>query len=327
MAQGQSLEARLARLDNLKEDPFSEAAIGELRRTLSDPSNILAARAAEIIGESGLSDLAPDLAVAFDRFMEDPTKSDKQCLAKTAIAGALNDLDYEDEALFFRGIRHVQLEWMWGDPPIDTAADLRGRCGFALARLRHPDAFFELTTLLVDLEPHARRSAVSSLGCLECERSELLLRMKALTGDLEPSVVGECFSALMRISPARSLDFVAGFLDHKDPRVAEGAAIALGESRQPEAFDLLRERWEGYPDPAFRKMLLLPIALFRSDEALDFLLGVVAQGPPALAARAVESLKLYRNDDDRRARIRRAIIDQDDATVSAAYEREFGPLT
>ncbi len=327
MARGQSLDARLASLENLKEDPFCEAAIGELRRTLADPSNILAARAAEIVGESGLSDLVPDLAAAFDRFMEDPTKSDKECLAKTAIVGTLNDLDYEDEALFFRGIRHVQLEWLWGDPSIDTAADLRGRCGFALARLRHPDTFFELTALLVDREPHARRSAVSSLGCLECERSELLLRMKALTGDFEPPVVGECFSALRRISPTRSLDFVAGFLDHKDPPVAEGAAIALGESRRPEAFELLRERWEGYPDPTFRKMLLLPIALFRSYEALDFLLGVVTQDPLALAAPAVTSLKLYRNDDDRCARVRRAVVDRDNATVSAAYEIEFGPLT
>src|SRR6516165_7673364 len=97
MAKGRSVEAKLAKLRSLRGDSLSPEAIGELRSALSDASNLVVADAAEIAGKAHATELAPDLVTAFDRFLEEPEKTDKLCRAKNAIGEALNQLDYSDE--------------------------------------------------------------------------------------------------------------------------------------------------------------------------------------------------------------------------------------
>jgi hypothetical protein len=54
--------------------------------------------------------------------MIDPAETDKLSLAKTAIVEALNQIEYDDEAISLRGIRHVQFEPRWGEPQDAAAA-------------------------------------------------------------------------------------------------------------------------------------------------------------------------------------------------------------
>jgi hypothetical protein len=224
---------------------------------------------------------------------------------------------------FLRGIRHVQMEPVYGGRE-DTAANLRGRCALALARCEYPDIFFELTTLLTDPEPQPRIAAIKALTYLNEEKSELLLRLKALTGDKEPQVLSECFLGLMSIAPARSLSFVAGFLENSDLLIAEGAALALGESREIEAFKILQDQWEDSIDSEVKEMLLLPMALTRCDEAFKYLLDIVACEYQGYAAAAVKALKVYADNDAQRENIRKAMASRHESLITETYAREFG---
>src|SRR5262245_21445961 len=89
MAKTRGVDAKLARLQALKKEPFSPAITAELRKFLGDASNFVVADAATIAGEKNLVELASDLAAAFDRFLIDSEETDKLCRAKLAILEAL----------------------------------------------------------------------------------------------------------------------------------------------------------------------------------------------------------------------------------------------
>jgi hypothetical protein len=322
MAEGTSTEERLAALGRWELAPDSAEKRRALVKALRGANNVMAARAADMAGRGGMAELAGELAAAFARCMEQPLKRDKGCLAKNAVIDALTALEHDDTDLFLRGIRHVQMEPSWG-PPVDTAGYLRGKCAFALAQSGYPDTAFEVAALLFDRETQPRRAAIQTLVYLASEGVELLLRAKAVAGDEEPSIWAECLSALLQLNAERHLPFVAGYLTHGDAAVAEGAALALGETRLPEAFAVLKAHWEESIDPAFKERLLLPMALLRRDEAFAFLLDAVAQSHRNTAAAAVRAMALYVGDPDRRERIRRAVDARDERNVSEAFRESM----
>src|SRR5438105_5117424 len=135
MPRGRSLNDKLARLRTLRKNAGALESVRELRAALADKSNLVVAEAAEIIGAGRVAELAPELVSAFDYFLVKPLQRDKMCRAKTALAEALNNLEYPGEDVFWRGARHVQPEPVWGGTQ-DTAAGLRVTCAFALVRNR-----------------------------------------------------------------------------------------------------------------------------------------------------------------------------------------------
>ena len=323
MAQRLTLDQQIEALNALESAPLSEETLAQLRKAIEGAQSLLAARAAGIIGRRGLSDFADALSQAFHRFLENPAKSDKGCVAKTAITEALNRLQSRDSEVFLLGIRHTQMEPTWGGQQ-DTADQLRSHCAAALVRLGHPRMFHELASLLMDREAHPRRAAVEALASLSCKESELLLRMKVLAGDEKADVIVECLSALMGIDPDESLDFVAGYIDSGNPLVAEGAAMALGESHRLEAFEVLRRAWENSIQSDFKKLLLAPIAQIRREESFEFLVQVVEEEHKALAMEALDALTLYASGDDaRRRRVEQAVDARDDRELKAVFEKEF----
>jgi hypothetical protein len=124
----------------------------------------------------------------------------------------------------------------------------------------------------------------------------------------------------MAISPVRSLRFVERFLSAEDPGIAEEAALAIGGSRLPEAYALLRDIREREILPSFKRMLLLPIALTRCEEAFTMLLGVVQNERSENAKAAVQALSIYCDNPERREQIRIAVFARNDAVVTQAYE-------
>lgn len=317
----QSFDEKLARLRSVENAAISAEVLQILREALGGSQAVLAGVAAEIAGLRRIADMEPDIVAAFGRFMD---HTDKGCQAKIAIAEALSRLECNADDVFLRGVRHVQMEPSFGKP-VDTADNLRAECAMALARLQHPQSAFELTNLLVDPQINPRRAAIKSLAYLGGVEGELLLRLKSLVGDEEAEIMGECFNGLISMAPDKSLGFVAQFLDSKDMSVAEQAALALGQSHEAEAFEILRERWEANIHPEFRRMLLLPISLLRRDEAFSFLLDVVETGGAKLAAGAMTSLTLYADDESRR-KIADIVRKRRDPLVSQAFEREFGAI-
>ena len=100
----------MVRLRELEKTPLSEDVIAEIRKTLSGKNNVLVARAAQVAERRNILDLIPELVKAFGRFMNNPIKTDKGCLAKNAIVEALDSLGYDGKDIFLQGIRHIQFD-------------------------------------------------------------------------------------------------------------------------------------------------------------------------------------------------------------------------
>ncbi len=134
------------------------------------------------------------------------------------------------------------------------------------------------------------------------DQSEPLLRFKALMGDEDHRVVAECLSALIQIKADRSMDFVARFLTSADVITIENVAFALGESRQEEAFAILRQHRETCPDPELYNLLLMPMAITRLEQAFDYQLAVIEHDEPESVAAARQAIRIF-DDESHRQRI------------------------
>jgi HEAT repeat protein len=321
MAKAASIKDRLAEVARLGKQPDSAETRRQIRTHLAGKVSLVVARTAEIVSRIQDHDFVPDLIAAFYRFMTDPAKTDKGCAAKTAIVKALLAADCDDEKLFLTGIRHVQMEPIWGGRA-DTAAPLRALCGLGLVQAGSPDAINELAALLADNEGDARIGAARALGHLGPAAAPIL-RFKVLTGDPEPAVIAECFNGLMILSPSASFEFVARFVDQRYPSLYEPAALALSESRLPGVFELLKERSTATFDREFKQALLLPIALTRSEEGLDFLISVLETGDVKVGEAAIAALSIYGKDATVRRRAEQAIGGPNKAQLLTALLRHF----
>jgi len=299
------LEETFLALRRARDSPQTEESRQELSRVLSSEGSHAVARAAAIVGELGLEALVPDLVAAFPRFFEGLPRADPGCSAKTAIVEALRRLDHDDPALYRRGAGHVQREPVYGGH-VDTAVDLRGASALALAETAHADVLVDLANLLADPEPPVRISAARAVAVHGRGAGIPLLHLKALAGDPEPRVVSECLLSLLRLDARGEMPFVASFLEKSD-EAAEGAAVALGESRLAEALPILR----AWLEPARRRGLgcaaLLAIASLRRDEAVDLLLSVARDEEPPAARDALAALASNTRDEALYERARSAV--------------------
>jgi HEAT repeat protein len=321
MAKARGVDAKLSRIRALRTEPVTPALLRDLREALGDKSNLVVAAAAEVVGERMLTDLGPDLAAAFPRFLVDPVETDKLCRAKLAITESLHKIEFDAEDVFRVGIKHVQREPRWGGSD-DTAAPLRGAAAFALLRLNPRDLMVLLADLLADPEKVARSAAAKALGASGSLAAIPLLRFKARTGDEEPEVTVECLAALMSAEADGSVSFVSKFLESDADEVAEGAALALGESRRPAALDALKARWLVRSD-TLRSVLLLAVAITRLPAALEFLLGIVAGDDREAASAALTALAIHRQNPVVRERIAAVVADRKHAALRQQFVKEF----
>jgi HEAT repeat protein len=323
MAKAMSTEEALRAIRAIRDAPENFDLKRDLAPFLRHKSNHVAAAAASTAERLEAAALTQDLVEAFGELMKDPAKRDPGCKALVAMAKALVALDEPAAKVYFAGIGHVQMEGSFG-PPVDAAAPLRGLCAQGLARMGHADALLECVTLLADKEVPARVGAVRAIGDSGDVAGALLLRLKALLGDEEIEVTGECFASLLRLAPvAASVEFVAQYLRSDSDEVRERAALALGESRLAAAFPVLREAWEQTAQAERRRVLLLSMAMVRLDEAVEFLMGRVAEDREPAAADALAALALYGRDEAVRKRVEELVARRASAGLREAFEREF----
>jgi len=285
-------EEQLAALDALRQLP-PEAATEPLRKALSNRNNFVAAKAADLARTLNIPQLIPELLTAFDRFMlcsdkEDPVKTDPQCWAKNAISRALAAFEHQDPAIFLRGMRHIQMEPVWGGSS-DTAGTLRATCALALVQCRslpEADLLTHLIELLGDKDKAVRAEVARAIEQVGSTSAALLLRLRAILDsnlksrkpgqppEEEPEVLGACYSGILRIEGPSAIPWVSRFLTSADDPAAE-AALAIAGTHSAQAFEVLRDRFSEESDPWFRSVLLSAIALTRQDAALEFLLNLV----------------------------------------------------
>lgn len=301
MAKSRKLEELTAEFNQIRHQPTSELGLTTLQHILKSKHSVVIAQAAQLIGEFEIYSFVPDLVSAFGRCMLNAKESDPGCRAKQAIAETLYRLNYSDEALFLQGIHHVQWEPVWGGQ-VDTAPRLRGTCALGLVRMHYPQVMVELADLLADPDPEARIGAARAIAYSENDQGVALLRLRVKVGDTAP-VLAECLIALLALAPETSLPLVQDFLNaydqHASPEEAEkaeAAALALGESRRPEALPMLRDWWQQVRDREVRRTGLLAIATLRHDQALEFLLTLLTEGMMNDAQDALKALSIYRED-------------------------------
>jgi HEAT repeat protein len=284
---------------------------------------VVVEKAAKSAGELGFKDLCPELSAAFSRFMNDPAFVDRGCGAKTELARAAVDLKCHAQAVFLAGIHHVQ-DAVISPEPYDSAVELRQLCALGLVQIRYPDVMNELVELLLDTVAQARIGAARAMAHTGREDATYLLRMKVLMGDRDPDVIGECLTALVTISPDSQLDFVAGYLVSNDGQIRDGAALAIGASRHPRVFEILRQCFEQNSDREFRKALLMAMATSRTTAAIDYLLSQAISPAPANVVDSIAALALYKHDRTLRTKLSAVVHDCVSDIPKAEFLRHFG---
>lgn len=275
-----SFEEQIAALEKLRQE-LPESCVQPLHKALAHRNNFVVGKAADLAREFQLEHLVPDLLAAFDRFFDDPVKTDPQCWAKNALSRALAAFEHQDAAVFLRGMRHIQLEPVWGGRS-DTAGTLRATCALALVQCRslpEPDLLAHLLELFADKDKSVRAEAARAVEQVGSPAAGLLLRLRAVLGNDEPEVLGACYGGILRIDGPRAIPWISRFLAPGDDSAAE-AALAIAGTHAAPGFrvlreHVLRERFAAETEPWFRSVLLSAIALTRQDAAVEFLLDLV----------------------------------------------------
>ena len=234
-----SFDVELATLEALR-DVTPEAAEPELAKALNLRNNFLVAKAAALTLHHRLTGLKPSLAAAFPRFLENAAKSDPQCWAKNALAKTLAAFEYQEPELFLTGMRHIQLEPVWGGSA-DTAGTLRGTCALALVQCRELGSHRVLTHLIplfADKELPVRVDAVRAVVQVCSDSAALLLRLRAELASDEPELLGSCYSGVLALEGPTTLPWAAKFLAPEDDAAAE-AAMARQQAATHWLLDLI----------------------------------------------------------------------------------------
>ena len=162
--------------------------------------------------------------------------------------------------------------------------------------------------LLHDPEWGARAGAARAISCGNPREAEVVLRFKVLVGDSEPEVIGECFTGLLSVAKDECMSFVAEYLSDTEEGIRDFAALALGESRHPQALEHLRTAWDnGYGATEFRNVLIRAAAIHRTEAAYDWLISLIEHGSPAHADVAVEALSVYERNTKLGERVQAAL--------------------
>jgi len=315
------VEKQLATLKALRGVPLAPDSAGLLRKSLADRVNLVVAKAAQIVGELNAVEFLADLKTAFERMFQ--KGKDPQCWAKNALAKALKDLGVQEAGVFLRGIRHIQLEPVWGGSE-DTAATLRGTCAMGLTQcndIPRDEILRCLVDLLVDKIATVRIDTARSLEQMGGREVVLLLRLKARLGDKDPRVTGEVLEALLHMEEKIAIPFVAEFLASSDEELSDEAALALGGSHFPEAFLLLKNAWENRPSNVFLRAL----SISRLNEALDFLLDLLTNGRPKDAEEALHALELQKASPEVVKRVEQAVLERADVRIQSIFQQRFRP--
>ncbi len=350
-----SVEDQLASIQKLRTSGGEQADIAaQLKIYVQQKNNLVVARAADLARNLDLRALIPALTAAFQRFLDavdtsapvsknDKTdKSDPQCWAKNALSKALHHLGCEDAGLFLRGMHTHQFEPVWGGQS-DVAGTLRANCAHALVdchELTHHATLVHLLDLVNDKDKTVRAEIMRAIAAAGGDGASLLLRLRALTPGSEepasrPEIVGYCYAGILALEGVSAVPFVARFLADRDDCSAE-AALALGETRTPEALQALlaclqppaeitsARSWRPQPhlEPDFAAALLTGIALTRHAKAIDTLIDLVAT-ESNYAEPALEALATANFGDEVKKRLETVMAKVENTRINRTYQRVF----
>ena len=328
LAKRPTVEDRMRTLRDHLQQLSGDELLAAIREALGDPSNIVCEMAAKAVLEHEPGNCLEQLRSAYDRFLVEPDKRDKNCRAKLPIVEALNQQRYDDIDFYTLGMKYVQMEPAYGAEGgyEDTAAHVRGTHAFGLINcpLASPDdTLHALIDLLHDKEWTAREHAARALSLIGSRAAAAVLRMKVLSGDRQSPVIGACFSGLVRSDRERFLEFVAGFLNHKNLDLAIEAGLALGESRTDVGAECLIDAIHAAWTIELRHSHMMSLGLSRRENAIDYLIQRIGEPDVENAKVAIAALAPNRFDESIRERVLRAVNDARDRKLSQTFAEHF----
>lgn len=284
---------------------------------------------ADLAEKWGARGLADTLAAAAESLAPEilgteANKRDPGAEGKQAALRALVGWEAEFPALYVKAAGWVQQAPVMNGS-VDVAAECRGLAAIGIAQTLAggaEEAMELLVELLADAEAPARVRAAQALGMWRGTEAVAVLRLKALTGDEQAEVLGEVLAALLRHDARRQLPFVVRFLQREEEPTVEAAALALGESRQPDALAALVEAYQRHGGNLVRTSLLMAIALLRQEESLAWLLARLQAAGAAEALSVLSALRLYRGDEKVVKRIEEVAAGKG-REVAAAFRETF----
>lgn len=303
-----------------------------LRKALRDKVNLVVARAATRIGKLGDKSSLPDLLISYERQFVNGAKVDPQCWAKNAIAKALKDLEWNESKPFILGAQYHQWEPVWGSEA-DSAGPLRATCLLAIpfcTDLLRYDKLWHLMRGFSDRLAAVRLETARALEQMGGIEPAFLLRLKARSGDRDPTVTGQVFESLLNVEGEQAVAFVVEFVTqrgetNRDEETAEQAALTLGASPFENAITALVECAGNARLTTMKDVVLRALGLSRLEAAASYLLQVVADGRERDAAAALQALEPRRRSEDIASRVAQAIRQRDSAALTAQWQRLFLP--
>ena len=325
MAPRVSIDERLHRLREIRDQGDVEKIREVALKNLGDSCNLVVAEAAKLIGQFELSGSDSALIAAWDRLFKhsDPIKVDKGCTAKAAIVEALGLANYDEPEFYLTGINYHQIEPAW-QGAIDTAENVRAGCAFALVRSQHLRVVDKLNAL-VDYLQGSRVDRVNAARAIADTRHETavpLLRLKLQSGDGDAEVMGACMSGLLDLAPNQSIPLVADLLTNPTESVVLEAAAALGICGRPKAVEALINCWRRTADEEIQRSLLLSIGLSRDPTAVDFLMTQLESDHHTETI--LEALKPSCVYQETQSKVRRFLEKRNDKKLIADFERKLG---
>jgi hypothetical protein len=297
-----------------------------LRKALAHRNNFLVSKAARLVADAEVVSLLPEVLAAFDRFFIDAAKTDPQCWAKNALSKALVQLAHRQRDAYLRGMRHHQLEPVWGGQS-DTAGALRSTCTHALVDcpgISDAELLTALLEPLTDADKTVRMEAARAIAQVGGVSAALLMRLRALLGKDEPEVLGAFYSSLLSLEGAAAIPLVAKALEEGDDTAAE-AAFALADLRSAEALTALLARLRAGADAWFSSVLLSAIALTRLPEAIDYLLATIVRDERE-APEAIEAMARIAPNAELRARLEQAVEKAGSVRLRQALRQHLDPI-
>lgn len=315
------LQATVNALAQLAKEPTWPEGDTLLADALSSGSPYAQAKAAELICEHRREGHGTALLKAYTQAFKDPVKRDPGCRLKRAAAEALDFLDHDDPQTFLRGVAHVQREGGLGEPE-DTAGPLRARCGMALVRMRYGRVLEHLADLLCDDQSIVRIAGARAVAFHGDERGIALLRMRLHFREADPDVLHETLKAYLELDTEQGLLAAERLMDGK-PHELEGALLALGESSEPRAFELLHQHLERATLETDMHLASLAMGAQRSPEARQILLERVAEGSQVQATCALRGLALQAWHPEVKDAVHEAVRTNEEASLDHLIRQLF----
>jgi HEAT repeat protein len=212
------------------------------------------------------------------------------------------------------------MEATWGGRK-DTAGPVRSAGALALARSAMPalDILTHLVELLADPEVSVRVDAARAIGHLGTFEAIPPLRLKALLGDTEPEVTGQCLASLLRLDEAASVPFALRFTASDDNALRLEALAALALAPGPEAFAAITRLWPRTVDTEASALIVRCLGASPLADAESFLLDIVTEAPARLAAEALTALAQSRFHASASAALKQILQQRGEPTLTARF--------